>query len=87
MDDTSSLDNALLFGTPISLAILIAVGLYGVFHRDRAMHFGKNLVHKPYRWGHATTDPAAEAADPSDDTLSVQATTDAVTSTNSPNQP
>ena len=87
MSDTSALDHALMIGTPISLGVLIAVGIYGVFHRDRAMHFGKNLVHKPYRWGHATTDPAPEAADPSDDTLSVQATTDAVTSTNSPNQP
>ena len=87
MSDTSALDHALMIGTPISLGVLIAVGIYGVFHRDRAMHFGKNLVHKPYRWGHATTDPAPEAADPGDRTLGVSAVPDEVTRSDGPHEP
>ena len=66
MDNTTTLDHALMFGVPLSLAILIAVGLYGVVHRDRAIHFARNLVHKPYPWGHSTTNPDPQAADSGD---------------------
>ena len=87
MDDTSPLDHALMFGVPLSFAILIAVGLYGVVHRDRAIHFARNLVHKPYPWGHSTTDPAPEAADPGDHTPGVAAVTDEAPKSDGPHEP
>ena len=87
MNNTSTLDHALMFGVPLSLAILIAVGLYGVVHRDRAIHFKKDPGHKPYRWSRDTTHPATEeTADPGDRSLGVQAVPDEIAKPDGPHE-
>ena len=87
MSDTSVLDHALMIGAPLSLGVLIAVGIYGVLHRDRAMHFGKNLVHKPYRWGHSSADRAPEPPEAGEPAAGVQAVPDEVSRPDGPHEP